>query len=81
VREVHFDELAGWISWLFVHIAFLTGYRNRLGAVMTWALAFTRDSRRERAYTGARVDTARDAYAEPTDASPATPSSASASDT
>jgi len=81
VRKLHFGGLAGWISWLFIHIAFLTGYRNRLGAVMTWALAFTRDSRRERAYTVARVDTARDAYAKPTDASPVTPTSASAGDT
>jgi NADH dehydrogenase len=24
--------LAGWASWLFIHIAFLTGYRNRVGA-------------------------------------------------
>jgi NADH:ubiquinone reductase (H+-translocating) len=39
-----------WVIWLFIHIAFLTGYRNRVGAILTWWLAFTRDSRRERAY-------------------------------
>jgi NADH dehydrogenase len=43
--------LAGWLTWLFIHIAFLTGYRNRIGAILTWWLAFTRDIRRERAYT------------------------------
>lgn len=73
VRNLHFGGLAGWISWLFIHIAFLTGYRNRLGAVLTWALAFTRDSRRERAYTVARMDKAWDVYAKPPDA-PATTS-------
>jgi NADH:ubiquinone reductase (H+-translocating) len=73
VRKLHFGGLAGWISWLFIHLAFLTGYRSRLGAVMTWALAFTRDSRRERAYTVARVDTFRDVYAEPADTSAMAP--------
>ncbi len=46
---------AGWLAWLFIHIAFLTGYRNRVGAILTWWLAFTRDSRRERAFTTAQV--------------------------
>ena len=30
----------GWVIWLFIHIAFLTGYRNRVGALLTWWLAF-----------------------------------------
>ena len=47
--------LAGWWAWLLIHIAFLTGYRNRVGAILTWWLAFTRDSRRERAFTTAQV--------------------------
>lgn len=42
---------AGWVFWLFIHIAFLTGFRNRLGAILTWWVAFTRDIRRERAFT------------------------------
>jgi len=54
--------LAGWVSWLFIHIAFLTGYRNRVGAVMTWWLAFTRDRRRERAFTTALVGRTEDVY-------------------
>jgi NADH dehydrogenase len=53
---------AGWVSWLFIHIAFLTGYRNRFGAVLTWWLAFTRDRRRERAFTTAVVGRAEDVY-------------------
>jgi NADH:ubiquinone reductase (H+-translocating) len=45
----------GWVFWLFIHIAFLTGFRNRIGAVLTWWLAFTRDVRRERAFTATEV--------------------------
>jgi hypothetical protein len=42
-----------WI-WL-IHIAFLTGYRNRLGALLTWWLAFTRDVRRKRTFTTQQI--------------------------
>jgi NADH dehydrogenase len=52
----------GWVVWLFIHIAFLTGYRNRVGAILTWWVAFTRDIRRERAYTTREVGRVRDLY-------------------
>jgi NADH:ubiquinone reductase (H+-translocating) len=55
----------GWWIWLFIHIAFLTGYRNRIAAVLTWWVAFTRDVRRERAFTVQEVKTFRDAYTNP----------------
>jgi NADH dehydrogenase len=54
--------LPGWIVWLFIHIAFLTGYRNRAGAILTWWVAFTRDVRRERAFTTREVGHWRDLY-------------------
>ena len=53
----------GWIGWLFIHIAFLTGYRNRFGAILTWWAAFTRDRRRERAFTTRQVGVVADVYA------------------
>jgi NADH dehydrogenase len=49
--KLHFGGFAGWWAWLFIHIAFLTGYRNRVGAVLGWWFAFTRDIRRERGFT------------------------------
>jgi NADH:ubiquinone reductase (H+-translocating) len=54
--------LAGWVGWLFIHIAFLTGYRNRFGAILTWWSAFTRDRRRERAFTTREVGQVADLY-------------------
>ncbi|HEX9064963.1 MAG TPA: NAD(P)/FAD-dependent oxidoreductase [Streptosporangiaceae bacterium] len=45
----------GWVFWLFIHIAFLTGFRNRIGALLTWWVAFTRDIRRERAITAREI--------------------------
>jgi NADH dehydrogenase len=57
--------LPGWIGWLFIHIAFLTGYRNRLGAIVTWAYTFAREVRRERAFIAPPIDRTKDVYAPP----------------
>jgi NADH:ubiquinone reductase (H+-translocating) len=56
--------LFGWIIWLFIHIAFLTGFRNRVGALLTWWLTFGRNLRRERAFTTQQMET-RDVYTVP----------------
>lgn len=49
--KMNFGGFTGWWVWLFIHIGFLTGYRNRVGAVLGWWFAFTRDLRRERTFT------------------------------
>jgi NADH dehydrogenase len=49
--KLHFGGFIGWVGWLFIHIGFLTGFRNRLGALISWWFAFTRDLRRERTFT------------------------------
>jgi NADH:ubiquinone reductase (H+-translocating) len=49
--KLNFGGFLGWWVWLFIHIGFLTGYRNRIGAVLGWWFAFTRDIRRERTFT------------------------------
>jgi NADH dehydrogenase len=48
---MNFGGFPGWVAWLFIHIGFLTGVRNRLGAVVSWWPAFVRDIRRERTFT------------------------------
>ncbi len=60
--RLHFGGFPGWVAWLFIHIAFLTGYRNRFGAILTWWVAFTRDRRRERAFTTSEVGLVRSIY-------------------
>lgn len=49
--NMHFGGFLGWVVWLFIHIGFLTGFRNRFGALISWWYAFTRDLRRERSFT------------------------------
>jgi len=65
VGRLQFAGFAGWVVWLFIHIGFLTGYRNRLGAVLSWWFAFTRDLRRERTFTTRQVGIIGDVYAAP----------------
>ncbi|MDR2987579.1 MAG: NAD(P)/FAD-dependent oxidoreductase, partial [Nocardiopsaceae bacterium] len=45
---LQFGGFLGWVVWLFIHIGFLTGIRNRFGAILSWWPAFVRDIRRER---------------------------------
>ncbi|GAA1250058.1 MULTISPECIES: NAD(P)/FAD-dependent oxidoreductase [Streptomyces] len=58
---LHLSGFAGWLAWLFIHLAFLTGFRSRLGAVLSWSVVFATGSRRERAFTmpGTDVSAAR----------------------
>lgn len=56
VGPLHLSGALGWLAWLFIHLAFLTGFRNRLGAVLSWSVAFATSSRRERAYASSDAD-------------------------
>ena len=42
----------GWLLWLVVHVTFLTGFKNRFGALARWAVSFIGRGRYERALTG-----------------------------
>src|SRR5499425_1002370 len=64
---LNFGGFLGWLAWLFIHIGFLTGYRNRLGAILSWWFAFTRDLRRERAFTIDDTPVPSGAYGDPGD--------------
>jgi NADH dehydrogenase len=62
VKRFHASGFVGWLAWLGIHLAFLTSFRNRLGAILTWGLAFSRESRRERAFIMMQVVPGRDLY-------------------
>ena len=46
IGRVHLPGFAAWLMWLVVHLAFLTGFKNRLAAVTSWAVAFLGHDRR-----------------------------------
>jgi NADH:ubiquinone reductase (H+-translocating) len=60
----HAAGRVGWLAWLFIHIAFLTSFRNRVGAVLSWAVTFSRETRRERAFSLQEIVTGKDIYDE-----------------
>jgi len=37
---IHFSGLPAWLAWLFVHIIFLVGFRNRIAVLFQWAWAY-----------------------------------------
>ena len=37
---LHVSGYLGWLLWLFVHILFLIGFRNRLSVMLQWAAAY-----------------------------------------
>jgi NADH dehydrogenase len=37
---VHVSGLPAWLVWLFVHIVFLVGFRNRIAVLLQWAWAY-----------------------------------------
>jgi NADH dehydrogenase len=52
IGPVQVGGLIGWLLWLVVHITFLTGFKNRFGALARWAVSFVGRGRYERALTG-----------------------------
>ena len=39
-KKLHFSGLTAWLLWLFVHIFYLIGFRNRAIVMMEWAWAY-----------------------------------------
>lgn len=76
VGRLNVSGVAGWLAWLFIHIMFLTGFRNRLGALISWLIVFASGSRRERAFTSDGSD--QPAAVTPPAHSPRSPPTASA---
>jgi NADH:ubiquinone reductase (H+-translocating) len=42
VKRFHFSGLVAWLSWLFIHIVYLIGFRNRVIVILEWAWAYIR---------------------------------------
>lgn len=49
--RLRFAGLLGWLAWLFVHLVFLTGFKNRIAALANWTTAFLGRGRRQRTIT------------------------------
>ncbi|MBV9572815.1 MAG: NAD(P)/FAD-dependent oxidoreductase [Acidobacteriales bacterium] len=50
--KVYISGLVAWLSWLFIHILFLIGFRNRLLVMIQWAWSYFTFQRGARLITG-----------------------------
>jgi NADH dehydrogenase len=52
IRDLRFSGFPAWLIWIFVHIFFLIGFRNRLIVLMEWAWSYLTYQRGARVITG-----------------------------
>jgi NADH dehydrogenase len=45
----------GWLFWIFLHIFWLIGFRNRIAVMTEWAWAYLTFQRRPRLITGGKL--------------------------
>jgi NADH dehydrogenase len=50
--KVHISGFLAWLSWLFIHIFFLIGFRNRIMVMIQWAWSYLTYERGARLITG-----------------------------
>ena len=50
--KIHVSGFLAWLSWLFIHIFFLIGFRNRLIVLIQWAWSYLTYERGARLITG-----------------------------
>lgn len=52
VGRAHFSGYPAWLAWLFVHLVFLVGFRNKLFVFMQWVYSYLTYKRGARIITG-----------------------------
>jgi NADH dehydrogenase len=50
-KGIRVAGFVGWLMWLFVHLGFLTGFKNRFITVLQWGMTFIGGARTERTLT------------------------------
>jgi len=50
--KIHISGFLAWLSWLFIHIFFLIGFRNRIMVMIQWAWSYLTYERGARLITG-----------------------------
>ena len=51
IWKLHFGGFIAWLTWIFVHIFFLIGFRNRVLVLLEWAWSYFTYSRGARLIT------------------------------
>jgi NADH:ubiquinone reductase (H+-translocating) len=54
-KGIRVGGFVGWLMWLFVHITFMTGFKNRFITLLQWLITYVGNSRSERTLTFQQV--------------------------
>jgi NADH dehydrogenase len=52
LRSFHFDGLAAWLLWLFIHIYYLIGFENKFLVMFQWGWNYVTRKRGAQLITG-----------------------------
>ena len=52
IGKLEFNGFSAWVAWLFVHLIFLIGFRNKLAVLLQWAYSYFAYKRGARIVTG-----------------------------
>ena len=55
VKGIHLSGFPGWVVWMFVHLAFLTGFANRFSTMLKWLRSMIGRGRAEREFSTAHT--------------------------
>lgn len=54
VGKIHITGFIAWLAWMFIHVLYLVGFKNRVSVIAQWAYSYTFSRR------GARLITSKD---------------------
>ena len=55
VGKIEFGGYIGWLAWLFLHLLYLVGFKNRVSTLFSWITTFTGNTRSQLATTSQMV--------------------------
>ncbi|NJM55628.1 MAG: NAD(P)/FAD-dependent oxidoreductase [Verrucomicrobiae bacterium] len=55
IGDIRFGGFPAWLAWLFVHLIFLVGFRNKLAVLLQWFYSYCTYRRGARIVTGAET--------------------------
>ncbi|WP_380164114.1 NAD(P)/FAD-dependent oxidoreductase [Jannaschia sp. R86511] len=55
IGRIHLTGFVAWVAWLFVHLLYLIGFKNRVTTLLHWAISFVGRGRTQRAVTRQQI--------------------------
>src|SRR5690349_7975997 len=55
IGKLRLSGFVAWLMWLAVHLIYLTGFKNRVSALLRWAITFLSNDRSERTTTEQQI--------------------------